>query len=165
MKAPHLLLASGNCRKLRRNLEHVLDPAALLRIDQEIVVNVGGLFSLGESHYRFAKSISKTEWRQQVSRFYYAAYHFSRSLRLFKDGTYNTDASDHKAIESLPDNFPTRHTYQNRLTLLRDDRNLCDYDHTATEGDLIISRSDTEAMLDVFLTETRQYLVNGGVPL
>jgi uncharacterized protein (UPF0332 family) len=163
MKSPHILLASSNCRKLRRNLEHLLDQQALAMIDREIAANVAGLFRLGESHYRFAKSIPKGEWRQQVSRYYYAAYHFSRCLRFFKDGTYSTDASDHKVIESLPQDFPTRQTYQNKLGMLRDDRNLADYDHGAVEADLIIPRSDVEAMLDKLYGETKDYLTSGGV--
>lgn len=165
MKSPHLLLASSNCLKLRRNLEHLLDAAALSAIDHEIADNVVALFRLGESHYTFAKTIGKVEWRQQVSRYYYAAYHFSRSLRFYKDGSYSTDASDHKAIEKLPDDFPTRLTYQNRLSMLRDDRNLSDYDHVASEADLIIGRADTEAMLDTLFAETKQYLLNGGLTL
>lgn len=47
MKAPHLLLAAGNPRRIKENLINVLDVAALDAIEREILANVAQLYTLG----------------------------------------------------------------------------------------------------------------------
>jgi hypothetical protein len=55
VKTPHLLLAGTNCHKIRSNLTHILDVAAIEAITAEIRLNAAGLFSLGNEHFQFAK--------------------------------------------------------------------------------------------------------------
>ena len=131
MKSPHLLRAAPNVRKLKDNLINVVTADAISAIETEIRTNVAQLYALGLNHYYFAARQNNRSWRQKISRLYYAAYNVSRAVRLCVSGEYSIDSSDHKKIDTLPDDFPNRNRYANRLTVLRDDRNLCDYDHTA----------------------------------
>ena len=157
-KSPHLLLAAANVRKLRSNLANVLAQAALDSIETEINCNVAQLYALGRVHFLFAKRRSNRDWRQKISRFYYGAYNVSRALRLYVSGEYSMDSSDHKKIVSLPDDFPNRDTYANRLDVLREDRNLCDYDHSAKLNDLLWTVSESEELTTVRL-EIREVIV------
>jgi hypothetical protein len=157
-KSPHLLLAAANVRKLHSNLVDVLEQAALDAIDAEIKANIGQLYSLGRSHFLFAIRQGNRDWRQKISRLYYAAYNVSRAVRLCVNGEYSTDASDHKKIEVLPDDFPDKNTYANRLAVLREDRNLCDYDHVARRSDLVWSEDDSAEIVEKFLHDAKKYL-------
>lgn len=161
-KSPHLL-AAANVRKLHSNLVTVLEQAALDAIDAEIQVNIGQLYSLGRSHFLFAIRQGNRDWRQKTSRLYYAAYNVSRAVRLCVNGEYSTDASDHKKIEVLPDDFPDKNTYANRLAVLREDRNLCDYDHVASRSDLVWSVEDSAEIVEKFLRDAKKYLRGRGV--
>jgi hypothetical protein len=78
VKTPHLLLAGTNCHKIRNNLTHILDVAAIEAITAEIRLNAAGLFSLGNEHFQFAKGLPKSKWRQRISRYYYGAYNSVR---------------------------------------------------------------------------------------
>lgn len=84
---------------------------------------------------------------------------------MFNDGTYKTDVSDHKNIDSLPSGFPNQNTYGNQLATLRDDRNLADYDHEAQESDLIITIQDAEQLVSQFISDSKAFLVSKGVTL
>lgn len=161
-KPPHLLLAAANVRKLHSNLVSVLEQAALDAIESEIHVNIGQLYALGRSHFLFAKRQDNRDWRQKISRFYYAAYNVSRAVRLSVNGEYSSDASDHKRIELFPDDFPDKNTYANRLANLREDRNLCDYDHVASRNDLVWSVEDSAEIVERFLRDARKYLRSRG---
>jgi hypothetical protein len=165
MKEPHILLAANNCQRLKRNLAHIIDSTAIQAIEDEINSTVSGLFRLGVEHYQFAASQSRAQWRQIISRLYYGAYNVSRSVRLHVDGHYHTDSDDHKRVKNLPDDFPNKNTYSNQLESLRSDRNLCDYDHTADEADLLISSQDALALVQDFINEARNYLTNRGMSL
>jgi hypothetical protein len=165
LKSPHILLAANNCKKVRTNLAQILDAKAIKAIDDEITRNVAGLFEFGLAHYTFAMSLAETEWRQCVSRLYYAAYNMGRSIRLFKDGHFSTEISDHRKVDDFPQDFPNRSRYANQLVILREDRNLCDYDHTATETDLVISRIDALVLVDQLANDARTYLAHYGVKL
>jgi hypothetical protein len=87
----------------------------------------------------------------------------SRAVRLCVNGEYSIDSSDHKRIEVLPDDFPNRNRYANRLGVLRDDRNLCDYDHTAKLTDLVVNVSDAAELVQQFLKDAHRYLKQRGV--
>lgn len=163
MKSPHLLRASSNVRRLTENLATVLDAMALQAIETEIRANVAQLFSLGRSHYHFALRQSNRAWRQKISRLYYAAYNVSRAVRLCTTGEYSADSSDHKRIDAIPDDFPNRNRYANRLGVLRDDRNLCDYDHTAKLVDLVVGVSEAVELVENYLLDARAYLRGRGV--
>lgn len=102
LKEPHVLLASSNAQKLLRNIAAVIGPDAVKKIQDEIDQNARGLFHLGGNHMAFAAGIPKSEWRQRISRFYYAAYNVKRAVSLKYDGTFSTDPSDHKKLTSYP---------------------------------------------------------------
>lgn len=163
MKSPHLLLAGGNSRKLKKELAGVLTAAALDAIEAEIRRNVIDLFALGLSHMTFATNAARRDWRQCVSRLYYACYAFSRAVRLEVDGHFTTDSTDHKKVGELPADFLQRERFKNQLLSLREDRNLADYDHTAVERDLVYPVADAIALAQEFQNEARQYLATRGV--
>jgi uncharacterized protein (UPF0332 family) len=162
MKGPHLLLA-GNPRRVLENIRPLVSGRAASAIEKEIRRNAAGLYNLGAEHYNFAANLQAADWRQCVSRAYYGAYNCARSVRFAEDGTYSTDSSDHKKIEELPKGFPNLNTYTNRLRLLRDDRNLCDYDHTVSEAELAITRDEGLALVGGFLRDAKLYLRNRGI--
>jgi len=165
LKEPHVLLASSNPRKLLKNLAHVLDQAALDEIEAEVDANVTGLLILGESHLAFALTIPKGEWRQRISRLYYAVYNVKRAVSLKYDGSFSTDSSDHQKIDGLPPNFNNQATYSSKLKNLRDDRNLADYSHLAKESDLLIPCDDVESMANDFITDAKAFLKNLGLQI
>jgi hypothetical protein len=163
MKSPHLLRTGVNVRKLKDNLVNVVDATAISAIEAEICANVVQLYALGRGHYDFAVRQNNRSWRQKISRLYYAAYNVSRAVRLCASGEYSVDSSDHKKIETLPDDFPGRNKYANRLGVLREDRNLCDYDHTAKLTDLVVGAEDAAVLVGQFLKDAQGYLTQRGV--
>lgn len=165
MKSPHLLLASSNCRRLVENLRGVLDPAACALLEQEIDRNTVDLFHFGEQHYTFAKSVSRTHWRQKVSRLYYGAYNVRRAVQLHTEGVFKTDVSDHKNMDAFPSAFPNSSTYKNQLVVLRDDRNLADYAHDAVETDLVLTVADAEKLVSDFVADSRHFLTSRGLTI
>jgi hypothetical protein len=165
MKSPHLLLASGNARKLKSELAGVLPAAALDAIETEIRENVKGLYRLGVRHFSFASGPACKDWRQCISRLYYACYAVSRSVRLEVHGHYSRESDDHKRVGDLPGDFPKREQFKNQLDTLREDRNLSDYDHTGTDKDLVFSVADATAIAQDLLDEAKRYLLARGVTL
>jgi hypothetical protein len=163
MKSPHILLAGGNVTKLKNNLISVIDANAIRAIEKEINLNTRKLYILGKTHFLFAKKQNRNAWRQKISRLYYGGYNVSRAVRLCVNGEYSVDSSDHKKIGTLPDDFPTHHSYGLRLQTLRDDRNLCDYDHTVSCADLSIGTIEATELVDSFLQDARVYLRNRGI--
>lgn len=162
---PHVLLASGNPNRLLKNLGHILSEVELDKIRRAVDHEVFGLYQLGMSHYYFASSIGKSEWRQKISRLYYAAYNVKRAIQLKDSGVYSTDSSDHQRIDELPKNLENAATYKGKLKNLRDDRNLADYSHVANEGDLLIKVADSEALVDDFITDAKKLLEDQGIVL
>jgi hypothetical protein len=158
MRSPHILLLNKNVVDLKRELAHVLSRKSSLAFDAEVKQNVAQLFSLGENHFEFAKTLAPIHWRQVVSRAYYGAYSVSKAIRLGVRGQYSQEVKDHEKIGDIPDDFPDKNTYANRLRLLRDDRNLCDYDHTAGEADLGMSSVDALTLVGNFVLHARGYL-------
>jgi hypothetical protein len=163
MKPPHILIAAGNAHRMRANLAGVLDEEALQAIEDEIHRNVRQLFRLGRQQYRFACSLSPPQWRNAVSRMYFGAYNVSRAIRLCFGGEYSTDVQDHQKFEKLPADFPSKDRFANRFAVLRADRNLCDYDHTATAPQLVIPRREAEKLVKEFIDESARYLAERGV--
>jgi hypothetical protein len=163
LKEPSILLAGSNCQKLIRNVGYVLDAAAMALLQREIERNVAALFSLGDDHLSFAQTIAARQWRQRVSRLYYAALNVKRAVTLNHSGDFSTDVSDHKNISDLPSGFPNANTYGTRLVNLRDDRNIADYSHLSSETDLIITPADAQALVIAFRDHARAYLQSRGV--
>lgn len=158
MRSPHILLLNKNVQDLKRELGCVLSKKSALAFDVEVKKNVAQLFSLGTHHFEFAITLLPINWRQIVSRAYYGAYSVSKAVRLAVKGQYSQEVKDHEKIGELPDDFPDRNTYANLLRLLRDDRNLCDYDHTAVEADLGTSRTDAVKLVENLIHHARHYL-------
>lgn len=159
----HVLLASNNPIRLIKNLTYILSPDQIQKIEDEVNINVASLYALGCSHYSFAMSIGDNEWRQVVSRLYYAAYNIKRSVSLRCDGAYSTESSDHSKIEFLPATLENAQAYKLRLKNLRDDRNLADYSHSAVEGDLLYTVDSVRTMVTDFMSDAKKFLIANGV--
>lgn len=97
------------------------------------------------------------DWRQKISRFYYAALNVKRAVTLFDQGEYSTDGTDHKNISYLPKKFPSLERYKNQLPMLREDRNLSDYDHTAKQEDLALSIQTAENLVSSFISDSKKF--------
>ncbi len=162
MKTPHLLNL-GNPRKVKENLSGILDQAVLDKIEDEICANAKALYRLGRQHYLFALRQSSPNWRQRVSRLYYAAYNVSRAVRLFVSGTYSTEVKDHQKFNELPADFPSKDRYANKLAFLREDRNMCDYDHVCSASDLLLRTIQSNSLVKEFLDDARLYLAVKGL--
>lgn len=158
MKSPNVLLLHKNLEVLRRELDNILSKKSKAALAAAVRANVMQLFSLGTEHFTFASSLGAAHWRQVVSRSYYGAYCVSRAVRLAVCGQYSSETNDHQRVGELPDDFPERNTFANRLRLLRDDRNLCDYDHTVVEDDLGMRSSEARALVEQFIASAAQYL-------
>ena len=165
LKEPHLLLASSNIRRLQKNLAPHLSIKSLKAINKEFDNNVRQLISLGEEHFKFAEKLSLQDWRQKVSRFYYATYNSWRAVMLHYDGSFSTESADHQKIGNLPAGFPNQDTYANRLKVLRDDRNIADYGHTASVSDLIISLDDARQLTASFISDAKAFLAGNGLKI
>ena len=162
MKSQHLLNL-GNARKVKENLTGILDPASLNRIEAEIETNVVALLALARRHYNFAKRQSGQNWRQKISRLYYAAYNTARAVQLYVSGAYSTDVKDHQKALKLPNDFPDRARYANQLAALRKDRNICDYDHMSTVSELALSSISSLMLVRTFMADTTTYLRSKGL--
>jgi hypothetical protein len=164
-KSPHILLASSNTRKMLENIRHLLDQKACDAIQDEIDKNVKALFDLGLGHFNFAKQTPSQYWRQRISRLYYGAYNVRRALQLHYNGDYNTDVSDHKKIYNMPDDLPNNEIYKRHLVDMREDRNIADYDHSASESDLTLTQDEAEKIVTDFIADVRTFLMNRGISL
>lgn len=160
LTAPHLLLAAGNPLRMIQNLNHLLTAAEIRKITAELDRNVIALFALGEEHFNFAAGIGNADWRQKISRLYYAVYNVRRAISLKSSGAFSTDSSDHKNVEQLPDGLNNREAHIVKLRDLREDRNLADYSHLAQESDLVISHQDAQAFATLFIADCRQFLLS-----
>ena len=163
MKTPHLLLAATNVLQMKNNLSHILEDSAIEAINLELKKNITELFSLGLIHYNTA--IQQREWRQIVSRLYYAAYNIGRAVRLFSDGSFSNKPVDHKMVGIFPDNFPHAAIYFTQFPILREDRNLADYDHSAQVGDLVISLTEARDLVSTLIEDSRRFLGERGILL
>ncbi|WP_146257564.1 hypothetical protein [Stenotrophomonas maltophilia] len=163
LSEPHVLLASGNPRKMIRNLSLIFSEEQLGRIQGAVNSEAALLYKLAENHRDFALAIDASQWWQVISRLYYAAYNARRALTLINDGAFSTDASDHKNVDGLPDGLQNKSTYANKLKNLREDRNLFDYSHLASEQDLMISVVDAKGFVSAFMAEAHGFLLERGV--
>lgn len=165
LSSPHLLLASSNPLKLIQNLNHLLTGPELAKLTAELDRNATALFALGKNHYDFATPLTNADWRQKISRLYYAVYNVRRAVVLKHSGGFSTDSSDHNNISALPDGLSNRESHINNLRSLREDRNLADYSHSSVLANLVIAPPDAQAFATQFLTDCRQYLIQNGLVL
>ena len=145
------------------NLVGVVNQPALDAIEEALCENVRQLYSLARRHYTFARRLNAPDWRHCVSRSYYSAYTASRSVRLYVSGHYSTDVKDHHKFDELPEDFPSKDRFANKLSVLREDRNLCDYDHTARASDLVLGTAESLALASEFLDKAMKYLRQNGL--
>ncbi|WP_442775467.1 hypothetical protein [Sphaerotilus montanus] len=165
LKEPHIFNASSNPIKLIKNLRGIISEDEILKIEQEINNNVIKLYALGVGHYNFAKRIAHSEWRQKISRLYYAAYNIRRSIQLKADGHFSMDSSDHQRVGEFPDKLNNKEKYKQIFISLREDRNLSDYSHLAVESDLIQGVSIYESSVTDFVNDAKEFLLEKGVSL
>lgn len=163
LSPPHLLLASSNPMKMIQNLNHLLSRHASAKLTAELDRNVFGLFALGISHFEFATRLTDTDWRQKISRLYYAVYNVRRAVMLKHNGVFSTDSSDHFTVDKLPDRINNYESHKSKLRDLREDRNLSDYSHQAQMVDLVIPPNDALAFSDQFIDDCRKFLQQNGV--
>ena len=164
MKDPHLLRA-GNTRKITHNLKGIINSEALAAIEHSLHENVRQIYRLARHHYVFAAGLDAPHWRHSISRVYYGAYLTNRAIRLFVTGDYSTDVKDHQRFNQLPVDFPNRDRFANQLAILREDRNLSDYDHTANAAELVIGKSASISLVGEFLDVTKMYCSGKGLSL
>jgi len=164
LKKVHLLNL-GNPRKVKQNLSGILEQLELEKIEAEIAANTVALYRLGGEFLSFALKQSPANWRQRVSRLYYAAYNISRAVRLFVSGEYSSETEDHQKFHKLPDDFPRKDQYANQLAVLREDRNMCDYDHTCLPTDLVLDTARSASLVIEFLDHAKLYLEKRGLKL
>lgn len=163
LSPPHLLLASSNALKMIQNLNHLLAQQELAKLTAELNRNVDALFALGVIHFTFASSLNNNDWRQKISRLYYAAYNIRRAVALKHSGAFSTDSSDHKNVDQLPDGMNNRESHINNLRNLREDRNLSDYSHLAIASDLVIAPDDALNFVTQFIADCRHFLLQNGL--
>ncbi|MCZ8312988.1 MAG: hypothetical protein O9320_19235 [Magnetospirillum sp.] len=162
---PNILLASKNVNSMIKNLEHVLTQPELDKIHKSLDVHVTGLFELGIEHYKFAKNLPSTQWRQKISRCYYAVYHVRRATMLKINGHFSQDVSDHGTAGDIPNELSNREAHINFLRSLREDRNLADYTHGASESNLVNPVSSAFQAAEKFIADCQTLLTSRGVIL
>lgn len=158
-------LNAGNPGKIATAYARFLAPAEVQKIRNEARLHVAGMYELGVVHYRFAISVSRPQWRQKISRLYYASYNVSKAVRFDNDGNHSTDPKDHSKVGQLPNGFPNKARYENELKTLREDRNSCDYDHMVKAGDLVNTSPHYASLVRAFMLDAYTYLSGRGVAL
>jgi len=146
-----------------QNLNHILEQQELDKITAELDRNVRQLFQLGKSHFSFAQGLGDKDWRQKISRLYYAAYNVRRAVALKNSGAFSTESGDHQKVDQLPDNMDNRESHLTNLRNLREDRNLSDYNHEAKVTDLVLNPGDALNFVTQFLADSAKFLKDQGV--
>lgn len=158
MKNSSLLNAAPNPRKMIDHLKSLLDHDSQELLEEKLNDEVISLQQLGENFLKFAMTAHNEHWRHIISRLYYSAYHYTKAIKLHHSGQYSTDITEHKKIVNLPGDFPKKDAYSLKLSALRSDRNLCDYDHTISINDLAQSIDDWKVSVKEFSEESKTYL-------
>ncbi len=151
--------AAANVRRLHSNLANVLAQAALDSIESEINHNIAQLFALGGHTFCSPSAMGIVTGGKESQDSITGHTTFPVQVRLCVTGEYSTDPSDHKKIDNLPDDFPNKNTYANRLAILREDRNLCAL-RPFSEARRFApwSVDDSAEIVESFLRDARKYL-------
>lgn len=109
--------------------------------------------------------LSQPACRCSVSRFYYAMYHCMRAAAYVYHGGDDYQAHS-KLAQNVPEDFPDRDAWANRLKNARLTRNAADYDpyprsDKAWHRKAAAIKTDADALLRV----TREYLRGKGCPI
>ncbi|WP_298333517.1 hypothetical protein [Asticcacaulis sp.] len=155
-------LDAGNHKKIVSMYSGILSPSEVGKINLEAQSHTRMMYVLGIEHYNFATKIAKMQWRQRISRLYYASYNVSKAVRFDSDGVYSTEVKDHTKVGELPSSFPDRATYTNELRNLREDRNASDYDHLAVKSDLLRTPEAYQTTVLNFIRHAHDYLSSRG---
>ena len=159
-----LLRAGRNPQRLIAELSDLLGASAIENLHAALEQNVHDLLHLADHHLEFGEQV-KGAWRQKVSRLYYGAYHTARAVHLHRDGHYSQNVGDHAKVSELPDDFPQSERYNSQLGTLREDRNLADYDQSASKDQLVLSPDEAESLVTEFAADARDYLRDRGIVL
>lgn len=163
-RKPSILDVPGNPRELQQRLKPFIGKKAASKIEIDLKRQARRLYILGKYHFNFARRQAlPRDWRQVVSRAYYAAYSVSRAIRLMETGEFSRDVKDHQRFDRLPNAFRQVAMYSNKLELMRDDRNICDYDHSAQVSDLTSTPPDTLRLVAQFMLDAKAYLLTKGL--
>lgn len=165
LNTPHILLASSNPSKMLTNLAHILNEAELKKLRAEVDNNVIALFRLGYEHFIFARALPDKNWRQKVSRCYYGAYNVRRAVALNHNGSFSTDSSDHKNVDQIPAEVSNSESHKIGLRDLREDRNLADYSHMATQSDLVKTVLQITEFTEQFVADCKTHLETKGITI
>ena len=159
------LLEIGNVNNAIEILKSFLSSEAIEVLKKEKNKHCRELITLGDTHLLAAETQDKKKhWRQIVSRCYYSCYAYSRSVRLFHDGRFSTEPSDHKKVgQGLPDDFPDKTVWADFLNNLRADRDYCDYDHKFRVSELNNNLDDSMKRAKDFRIAVIDYLRKKGV--
>lgn len=155
-------LKVGNHQKICSLYSEFMTESEVEKIRNEMRKHTKSMFDLALEHYNFAVSIRKYQWRQRISRLYYASYNASKAIRFDHDGAHSTDVKDHSKIGALPKGFPDQALLENKLTNLREDRNSSDYDHLSTKNDLLSQPDEYQDLVLEFLQKAHDYLSGRG---
>lgn len=155
-------LGAGNHKKIIHVFSSILEPHEINKISDEAKGHTKLMYELGVDHFVFARKIAKKQWRQRVSRLYYASYNVSKCVRFDCDGNFSTEVKDHTKIGALPNDFPEKATFENELKNLREDRNSADYDHLAKKTDLLASPDEYESLVLKFIRHAHDHLTSRG---
>jgi len=158
-------LKAGNPRKIISCYSMLLGDTFTRGVEAEIAVHTTAIFALATSHFEFAERQRSSEWRQKISRYYYACYNGSKALRFQVDGAFSADVSDHKKVGELPSDFPNRDYYKNKMESMRTDRNSCDYDHAVMVADLLDTPENIGQFTRDFLDQVKAYCNARGLSL
>ncbi|ATN34472.1 hypothetical protein ACO34A_11735 [Rhizobium sp. ACO-34A] len=158
-------LKAGNPRKIVACYAGLLGAGLTKIVEDELEIHAKAIYALSVDHFEFAERQKSAEWRQKVSRYYYACYNASKAVRFHFDANLSTDVSDHKKIGELPNDFPNREYYKNTLDAMRTDRNSCDYDHAVTVTDLLKKPEETGKIAEEFLADVQSYCLSRGLDL
>jgi uncharacterized protein (UPF0332 family) len=112
-----------------------------------------------------ASTASKPAYRTVVSRAYYAMYHCIRALCFFYHGGDDNEPHN-KLPKAIPDDFPERARWENKLKQARLDRNRADYDpYPRALNSFKVPAQDLLQCAQELQTRTRDYLRTKGCKL
>lgn len=159
------LLAIRNHLETGNVLRHLAGKASLSWYEDEVVGNTRNWFRLGSQHLQMAVRLASApkQWRAAVSRCYYGAYNFSKSVRYLVGGAVKADATDHQEVGDLPPDFPNVASWQSFLVSLRKDRNIADYEPWPQARRALSDKPvNLVARAQQFSKEVRRYLTTKG---
>jgi hypothetical protein len=163
---PVYLVDFPNHGKVRKALASVFTRRSLAKYDAAVSSTVRSYLRLAAAQLRVATASGTNgdAWRTLVSRAYYAAYNASKAVRLYVYGFTANDASDHKNVGELPDDFPTHAQWTSKLIDMRFDRNVADYEPwPGSKAKLKKIPPTTLTDAQQFVTAVRVYLKGKGV--